>query len=250
MELWLLVALLLITATSGYLGSLLLGRRLSLIAGPMGHLTLPGVAIALALHLPLLPTVFVFITLTTVLIFLVFKRTQLPLDVITAVFFVVSFALAIPFFPLEKVEDAFAGNVKTFNVVDVILVFVVAIAVLLFLYTHYDRLTLLSINKDLAYTLGIGKREELLYVLSLALIITLSVKLVGGLLTIALTVLPAVIAQRLSSTLKHYQWFSLLIPILTTLLALPLSNILHLRLGPVIIVVYGVLFLLTLFYTK
>lgn len=36
-----------IGGAAGYLGSLMLGRRMALVAGPLGHLTLPGIALAL-----------------------------------------------------------------------------------------------------------------------------------------------------------------------------------------------------------
>jgi ABC-type Mn2+/Zn2+ transport system permease subunit len=42
-----LVAGVFIAGAAGYLGSLMLSRRIALVAGPLGHLTLPGVALAL-----------------------------------------------------------------------------------------------------------------------------------------------------------------------------------------------------------
>jgi ABC-type Mn2+/Zn2+ transport system permease subunit len=36
-----------IGGAAGYLGSLMLSRRMALVAGPLGHLTLPGIALAL-----------------------------------------------------------------------------------------------------------------------------------------------------------------------------------------------------------
>ena len=32
---------------AGYLGTLMLSKRMALVAGPLGHLTLPGIALAL-----------------------------------------------------------------------------------------------------------------------------------------------------------------------------------------------------------
>ena len=36
-----------IGAAAGYLGTLMLSKRMSLVGGPLGHLTLPGIALAL-----------------------------------------------------------------------------------------------------------------------------------------------------------------------------------------------------------
>jgi ABC-type Mn2+/Zn2+ transport system permease subunit len=36
-----------IGGAAGYLGSLMLSKRMALVAGPLGHLTLPGIALAL-----------------------------------------------------------------------------------------------------------------------------------------------------------------------------------------------------------
>ena len=36
-----------IGAVAGYLGTLMLSKRMSLVGGPLGHLTLPGITLAL-----------------------------------------------------------------------------------------------------------------------------------------------------------------------------------------------------------
>ena len=42
-----LIAGIFIGGTAGYLGTLMLSKRMALVAGPLGHLTLPGIALAL-----------------------------------------------------------------------------------------------------------------------------------------------------------------------------------------------------------
>ena len=90
-----------IGTVAGYLGTLMLSKRMSLVGGPLGHLTLPGITLALIYGFDVSIGAFAMLVLAIILIWLFEKRTKLPLETLTAVVFTSSVAIAFLFLPLE-----------------------------------------------------------------------------------------------------------------------------------------------------
>jgi hypothetical protein len=65
---------------SGYLGTLMLSKRMALVAGPLGHLTLPGIALALIYGFDISLSAFPFVILGIIFIWLLEMRTKLPME--------------------------------------------------------------------------------------------------------------------------------------------------------------------------
>ena len=72
---------------SGYVGSLMLTKRISLIGGPLGHLTLPGIAIAFYYGFDVSLGALAFLVFGTSLIWLLHQKTKLPMEAVTATVF-------------------------------------------------------------------------------------------------------------------------------------------------------------------
>jgi len=69
-----------IGGAAGYIGSLMLGKRMALVAGPLGHLTLPGIALALLYGFDVSLGAFPFVIVGIFLIWLFEMRTKLPME--------------------------------------------------------------------------------------------------------------------------------------------------------------------------
>ena len=74
-----LIAGIFIGGAAGYLGSLMLSKRMALVAGPLGHLTLPGIALALLYNFNVSLGAFPFVILGIILIWLFEIRTKYQL---------------------------------------------------------------------------------------------------------------------------------------------------------------------------
>jgi ABC-type Mn2+/Zn2+ transport system permease subunit len=70
---------------------------MALVAGPLGHLTLPGIALALIYGFDVSLGAFPFVILGIVLIWLFEMRTKLPMEALTAIVFSSGVALAFLF---------------------------------------------------------------------------------------------------------------------------------------------------------
>jgi zinc transport system permease protein len=96
---------------AGFLGSLMLGRRMALVAGPLGHLTLPGIALALMYGFDVSLGAFPFVIFGIVLIWLFEMRTKLPMEALTAVVFASGVAIAFLLLPIQQAEAVLVGDI-------------------------------------------------------------------------------------------------------------------------------------------
>jgi len=86
----------------------------------------------------------------------------------------------------------------------------------------------------------------LVYLLLIALIVALGVKVVGGLLTAAIVAIPAVTSRNLAKTIAQYKFLALSFGILSSAFGIFLSQLTMLPAGPLIIVSSAFLFLISI----
>lgn len=240
-----------IASAAAYLGSLMLSRRMALVAGPLGHLTLPGVALALLYGFDVSLGAFPFVLLGVTLIWLFEMRTKLPMEALTAVVFASGVAIAFLFLPLKEAESALVGNVSKVAAVDTALSVVASLVVMVAVNRLYRRLVLINISEDLAASARINvKRDNLLYLLLIAVIVALGVKVVGALLTAALVAIPPAAARPVSKSLRQYALGSMAIGAVSSLLGIVLFELTGAPAGPLIILISTAIFLASLLLAK
>jgi ABC-type Mn2+/Zn2+ transport system permease subunit len=236
-----------IGGAAGYLGSLMLGRRMALVAGPLGHLTLPGIALALLWDLDVSIGAFPFVILGVGLIWLLELRTRLPMEALTALVFASGVALAFLFLPVEQAEAGLIGDISRPSPGDAALSVVASSAVALAVHRSYRKLVLINISEDLAASEGVRvRRYNLFYLLAIAVIVALGVKMVGGLLTAALVAIPAAAARNVARTLAQFALGATVIGVVSAIAGIVLFRITGLPAGPLIILVSTAVFVATL----
>lgn len=236
-----------IGGAAGYLGSLMLSRRMALIAGPLGHLSLPGVALALIWGFDLSLGAFPFVILGAVLIWLLEMKTRLPMEALTAVVFASGVAIALLFLPLQQAEAALVGDISQAGSRDTAVAMLLSLGIVLVLKRVHAKLILASISEELAAAEGIDtRRTNLLYLFLIAVIVALGVKMVGGLLTAALVAIPASAASNIAGNLKQYMLGSMAIGMMSAVLGILLFELTGLPAGPLIVLVSATIFVLTL----
>jgi zinc transport system permease protein len=240
-----------IGGAAGYLGSLMLSRNMALVAGPLGHLTLPGIALALLWGFDVSLGAFPFVILGVVLIWLLEMKTELPMEALTAVVFASGVAAAFLFLPLDQAEAALVGDIAKAGVGDTILVAVSSAAVAFAVYRAYPKLVLGNVSDELAAAEGINvKRYNLLYLFLIAVIVALGVKMVGGLLTAALVAIPPSAARNVGKNLTQYTLGATSIGAASAVVGIVLSRLTGFLAGPLIILVGAGAFLITLPFAR
>jgi zinc transport system permease protein len=240
-----------IGGAAGYLGTLMLSKRMALVAGPLGHLTLPGIALALLYNFDVSLGAFPFVILGIILIWLFEMRTKLPMEALTAIIFASGVAIAFLFLPIEQAETALVGDISKVGFWDTLLVSFFCLLLFLLIKKIYSKMTLINVSEDLARSEGIEvEKYNLLYLGAIAIIVALGVKIVGGLLTAALVAIPAATSRNLSKNLFQFSLLGLLFGAISSLLGIFLFKVIGLPAGPLIVLVATFFFLISLIFKK
>jgi ABC-type Mn2+/Zn2+ transport system permease subunit len=240
-----------IGGAAAYLGSLMLSRNMALVAGPLGHLTLPGIALALLFGFDVSLGAFPFVILGVVLIWLLEIKTKLPMEALTALVFASGVAIAFLFLPIDQAEAALVGDISQASLGGAAASVVASLAVTLAARRAYPKLVLTSISEELAISEGIDvRRYNLLYLLLIAVVVALGVRMVGGLLTAALVAIPPAAARNISKNLSQYRSRSTAFGIASAVFGIVVHHFTGLPAGPLIIAVSAVLFVATLPFAR
>ncbi len=237
-----------IGAIAGYLGSLMLSKRMALMGGALGHLTLPGVALALLYDFDVSIGATLFLAFGVLLIWLLEQKTRLHLEALTAVVFSASLATAFLFLPKEEIDIALLGDVSQISAMTVLVTVIISIALFFTVKKIYSSMVLASISSDLAQTSGVNlKLNNALYLICIAVTVALGVRIVGGLMTAALLAIPACTAKNISNNLSQYTVLSTIAGGLACILGVIAYAISDVPAGPLIIIASALLFLVSVF---
>ncbi len=240
-----------IGGTAGYLGTLMLAKRMALVAGPLGHLTLPGIALALIYGFDVSLGAFPFVILGIVLIWLFEMRTKLPIEALTAIVFASGVAIAFLFLPIEQAEMALIGDITKVSLREAIITAILCFLVFFIVKKIYPQITLINISEDIAKAEKINvKKYNFLYLGAIAVIVALGVKMVGGLLTAALVAIPVCAARNLSKNLFQYTLLATSFGIISAFLGILIFELTGFPAGPLIILTSAFFFLISLIFKK
>jgi ABC-type Mn2+/Zn2+ transport system permease subunit len=241
-----LVAGVFIAGSAAYLGTLMLSKKMAVVAGPLGHLALPGAALALVYGFSISLGAFPFVVAGILLIWLLEIRTKLHMEALTAIVFATGVAAAFLFLPIDKAEAAMVGDISKIGVHATIASVILSGLVLIAVRHCYPEIMLISIHEDLAKTEGINvKLYNLVYLSAIAIIVALGVDLVGGLMTAALVAIPAAAARNISRTIVHYGVSSGVFGVISAIIGILVSTYAGLPAGPLVILTSSTIFLIT-----
>jgi zinc transport system permease protein len=235
-----------IAGAAAYLGTLMLSRKMAVVAGPLGHLALPGAALALVYGFSISLGAFPFVIVGILVIWRLEIKTKLQMEALTAIVFATGVAIAFLFLPIDKAEAALVGDISRVGFQETIAAVLLGSVVLIGVRHFYSEILLISIQEDLAKTEGINvKLYNLIYLLSIAIVVALGVDLVGGLMTAALVAIPAAAARNVSRTLLQYGLASGAFGVLSAIVGILSSAFTGFPAGPLVILTSAVIFAIT-----
>jgi zinc transport system permease protein len=237
--------------TAGYLGTLMLSQRMALVAGPLGHLTLPGIALAMIFGFDVSLGAFPLVILGIVFIWLFEMRTGLPMEAVTAIVFAGGIAITFLFLPEGKAVPALIGDISQVTFSAAIVVIILSLIVFITTNKIYSKIILAGISKDLVKVQGINfNKYNLLYLLNIALIVALGVRIMGGLMTAALVAIPASTARNMTKNLAQYSYGGLILGSLASILGIVGFRYTGLPAGPLIVIAGTFFFLVSLGFKR
>ncbi len=237
-----------VSASAAYLGSLMITKKMALVSGPLSHLAFPGVALALTYNFGIFWGALASITLGAIFVWLLRLKTNLSMEALTGIVFTAGLSLGLIFLPIKKAEAAFVGDITKINYLDAIIAVVFGSLIFIFTQKIYKKMILADISEGIAKTEGINiKKYNFIYLTAIALTIAMEVKIIGALLPIALSTIPAATAKNFSKGLRSYTINSIIFGIASFLLALGVFKTFKIPLGPLMILIGGLFFLVSIF---
>jgi zinc transport system permease protein len=232
---------------AGLIGSFAVMRRMSLAADPLSHVALPGIGIALALHIHPVFGAVVALVFGALLVWAVEERGGATTESVIGVVFSAALAIGSIMTTGEDLIEALFGGAGVLSWSEKIFGLSVASAIILFIIVFRNSLIIMMVSPDIARTAGINVRFfDLLYLEAFALTIALGLRYLGVLLMGALIIIPAATAKRVAHDLKSMMWISVVLSVLSTTIGNATATRLHREAGPIIVLVATALFLLSL----
>jgi zinc transport system permease protein len=248
-----LVAGILVSLLCGVLSTFVVLRRMAFIGVGISHSAFGGVALGFLLGVDPLWTGIGFALLVAVLIEWAQTRTTVEEDTAIGIFFAASMALGLVFLHLSRAYnvDVFGflfGNILAIGTRQLWQILVVTVGVLAVIVTFFKELVFLSFDEEMAWVSGVPvKPLRYLFLILMALVVIVTIYLVGIILVSALLVIPGAIAQNLSRHLKSMVWVSTGVAVGAAVGGLVLSYGIDFPSGGTIVLVLAGIYFLTTF---
>jgi len=239
----------LVGASSGYLGSFMVIKRMSLVGDALSHVALPGMALALTFGFNPMLGALISLTLAVFGIWYLGEHSEVYPEALVGVFFTASLAIGILITPEPELFETLFGNIESIKLVDGLIT--IAASIIIFLVTNRisKKLILGVVSEDLARSTGIRmQRVNLMYLILVGLVVSLGVKFIGTLLTGALVIVPAASAKNVARSVKGFQILSSLIGVFSAITGILIASFLGISSGPAVVLVSIAFFVLSYFF--
>jgi len=241
-----------VAAVAGPLGCFIVWRRMAYFGDTLAHAALLGVALSLLLELNTTLTVFG-VSVTIALTMLGLRRTQtLSSDALLGLLSHSALALGLvclAFMTWVRVDLAglLFGDILAVSKTDILTIYGGGAAVLVVLGLIWRRLFAATVNPDLAAAEGMEpEKVNIVFMLLMAAVIAIAMKVVGVLLITALLIIPAATARRIAVGPEHMAVIASVIGAVAVVGGLQASLRLDTPAGPSIVVAGTVLFLVSI----
>lgn len=251
-----LLAVVLITPVFALIGTMVINKHMAFFSDVLGHSALTGVAIGVVLGLndPTISMVALGVLLAVTVV--AFKATtQAALDTVLGVFFAMSVAVGIVILSrgggFAKYTAYLIGDILAVTPAHLLILAVIAVIVVLYWLAFGNRLTLVSVNSSLASSRGINVFFiEASFAILVALVVTLSIRLVGILIINSLLILPAAAARNVARDTRSYTMWAVAISLLSGITGLIVSYYWGTASGATIVIFAAILYCITILFRK
>ncbi|MDD5045009.1 MAG: metal ABC transporter permease [Candidatus Omnitrophica bacterium] len=214
-----LLAVLLVTPCFALLGTMVVTNRMAFFTDVLGHSALTGIAIGVlfGLHDPTFPMVVLAVVLA-VAINLLKDVTKASVDTVLGVFFAFIVALGIVILSraggFVKYTSYLIGDILAVSPVQILWFVGLTAAVLAYWYIAGNAMLLTSVNASLAKSRRLNTfLIETSFTVLLALVVIISIRLVGILIINSLLVLPAAASRNFTRSVHAYTGWALVISV-------------------------------------
>jgi len=237
-----------VAIVAGPLGCFVVWRRLAYFGDTLSHSALLGVALAILLELNITLAVFVISVLMGLALLMLRQIAPLSSDALLGLLAHSTLALgliALSFMTWVRVDllGFLFGDVLAINQFDLLTIGLGGTVVLLVLRVIWRPLFAATVSPEIARAEGLQpERAEVIFMILMASVIAISMKIVGVLLITALLIIPAASARCFSKSPEQMALYSILAGVLSVIAGLQSSLIWDTPAGPSIVAALLLLF--------
>jgi zinc transport system permease protein len=240
-----------VTLIAGPLGVFLLWRRMAYFGDTLSHSAILGVALGMLLSINL--NIGILISTLLVAGLLILSQGQRKLGSDTMLGIMSHSALALGLVLISFVEGVrvdinawLFGDILSISWYDLGMIVIGVIIVLLILMVIWKPLLSLTVHEELAMVEGVNiSLISAIYTLLIAVLVALTMKIIGALLITALLIIPAATARQFSRTPEQMAMIAMLIGGLSVIIGISASFLWDMPAGPAIVVAATSLFIVS-----
>lgn len=251
-----LLAVLLITPLLGMLGTMAVNHNMAFFSDALGHSALTGIALGVILGIDNeLISMVAFGILLALIITKVRSAGTASADTVISVFSSAAIALGLVILSVgggfSKYSSYLIGDILSVTSSEILILAVTLICVTIIWAFIYNKLTLVSINRELAASRGVRVALiENIFVVLVAIVVMLSIKWVGVLLINSMLILPAACARNFSTNSRQYLFSSVALSLVAGLGGVISSFYLNTSAGATIVLISAMLFFISYIFRK
>ncbi len=183
------------------------------------------------------------------------NKTTYGADTIISVFSSIAIALGLAILAqtgnFNQYSSYLVGDILSITDTEIIYVFLIAIAVLVFWYFTFNKLNLVSINTTLAKSKGVKtKKIDNIFAILIAIVVMISIRWIGILLINSLLILPAASSRNIAKNMRSYHLYSVLFSLFSGISGVIASYYFNIPTGPMIVIISGCIYFITLITRK
>ena len=251
-----LLAVLLITPLLGMLGTMAVNHNMAFFSDALGHSALTGIALGVILGVDNeLISMVAFGILLALIITKVRSAGTASADTVISVFSSAAIALGLVILSVgggfSKYSSYLIGDILSVTSSEILILAATLVCVTIIWAFIYNKLTLVSINRELAASRGVRVALiENIFVVLVAVVVMLSIKWVGVLLINSMLILPAACARNFSTNSRQYLFSSVGLSLVAGLGGVISSFYLNTSAGATIVLISAILFFISYIFRK
>ncbi len=246
-----LLAILIITPLFGIIGTMIVNNKMAFFSDALGHSAYTGIAIGMLLGVSNNTiSMIIFAIIFALLLNKINASRIASKDTIISVFSSTAIALGLVILTKNgnytSISNYLIGDILNIFPEEIWILFAIAIIVLIFWFKYFNQLLAISVNTSLAKSKGIKTGIiENIFVVLVAIIVTVSIKWVGILIINSLLILPAASSRNISKNMRQYHFWSVLFSVVSGILGLVISYFAGVSTGPMIVLVASIIYFVT-----
>ncbi|CAB1244651.1 MAG: metal ABC transporter permease [Oscillospiraceae bacterium] len=248
-----LLAIVLITPLFGLVGTMIVNNKMAFFSDALGHSALTGIAIGVMLGIDnYLISMMGFALLFALGISAVMRKASSSADTIIGVFASTGLALGVVLLSaaggFAKYSSYLIGDILTVQPEEIGMLGILLLVILIAWVLFFNPFLLTSVNGDLAASknIPVGVIQQV-FMMIVAVLVTVSIKWIGVLIINSLLVLPAAAARNVARSMRSYHGLSVIFSVVSGISGLIISYYAGTAAGGTIVLVAAVIFFVSFF---